>query len=658
MPRNPAHHAIGQQDLLSAFFVAAPAGLALLDDRLRYVHVNETLAQMDGRPVDEHVGKAVREVAPGLASVIEPILREVLSTGKPVLNRPLAVSLDPSSAVVQHRVASYFPVRTARGEAPGVGIIVVDVTEHRRTQEALEHALFREQRLAGELRLLLDSTAEGIFGVDTGGRCTFINTAGATMLQRSPSELLGQEIHPLVHHSHADGSPYPADRCPVNRTLQTGDRYRLDDEVLWRGDGTCFEVEYSSHPIVHNDAIQGGVVTFVDITARKQAERALRSRVHQEEVIAQLGLLALGGIALDALMERSAFLVSQALDVEFCKILELLPDGTALRLRAGVGWQDGLVGRATEPAGLDSHAGYTLYAASPTTVDVLHTETRFRNSPLLAAHGVVSGVDVIIHGTEAPFGILGAHTARRRTFNAEDVNFLQAVANVIAAALKNRQAAEGLRVLSRRLVDAHEEVQRSIARELHDEIGQALTALKLVLDMARRQLADAAPGGLRDAQELVEDLITRTRQLSLNLRPAALDDLGLLPAVRHHLGRYMSATGIQVRLDHSGVEGRRFAAPVETAAYRIMQEALTNVARHARVGAVAVRLWTAGGTLGVAIEDKGAGFDAVAALGPQRSSGLIGMRERAVLLGGRLTVDSAPGAGTRIIAELPSGESG
>ena len=323
MPRKPAHHVIGQQDLLSAFFVAAPAGLALLDDRLRYVHVNETLAQMDGRPVDEHVGQAVREVAPGLASVIEPILREVLSTGKPVLNRPLAVSLDRSSAAVQYRVASYFPVRTGRGGAPGVGIIVVDVTEHRRTQEALEHALFREQRLAGELRLLLDSTAEGIFGVDTGGRCTFINTAGATMLQLSPSELLGQEIHPLVHHSHADGSPYPADRCPVNRTLRTGDRYRLDDEVLWRRDGTCFEVEYSSHPIVHNDAIQGGVVTFVDITARKQAERALRSRVHQEEVIAQLGLLALGGITLDALMERSAFLVSQALDVEFCEILEL-----------------------------------------------------------------------------------------------------------------------------------------------------------------------------------------------------------------------------------------------------------------------------------------------------------------------------------------------
>jgi PAS domain S-box-containing protein len=638
---------------LDAFFVAAPAGLALLDDRLRYVRVNETLAEMNRRPADDHVGKTVRDVAPALASMIEPILQEVLRTGKPVFNIPLAIGPAPSSGAVQRRVASYFPVRTASDGASGVGIIVVDVTEFQRTREALEQALRREQSLGGDLRLLLDSTAEGIFGVDTAGRCTFINTAGAAMLGFAPPELVGREIHPLVHHSRADGSPYPADHCPVHRTIRTGDGCRLDDQVLWRRDGAPFEVEYSSYPIVRNGMIEGGVVTFVDVTARKQAERALRTRVRQEEAVAQLGLLALRDLTVDAVMEKCAVLVAQALDVQYCKIMELLPGGRTLRLRAGVGWTDGLVGRALEPAGLGSHAGYTIRAASPTIADDLWTETRFQRSSLLAAHGIVSGVDVIIHGKEAPFGILGAHTGRRRTFTGDDVNFLQAMANVIAAALERRRAAEGLQVLSRRLLETHEEVQRSIARELHDEVGQALTALKLVLDMARRNPDARLRDGLRDAQELVEDLIGRTRRLSLNLRPAVLDDLGLLPAVRHHLERYTSATGVQVRLEHSGVAGRRFATPVETAAYRIVQEALTNVARHARVGEAAVRLWTAGGALGLAIEDKGAGFDAASAPEPQRSSGLVGMRERAALLGGRLAVESAPGAGTRIVAELP-----
>jgi signal transduction histidine kinase len=211
-----------------------------------------------------------------------------------------------------------------------------------------------------------------------------------------------------------------------------------------------------------------------------------------------------------------------------------------------------------------------------------------------------------------------------------------------------------LQVLSRKLVEVQEVERRHIARELHDEIGQVLTGLKLTLEMSSRLPADAARTSLVEAQTLVNDLIAQVRELSLDLRPAILDDLGLLPALLAHFERYTAKTRVRVALEHAGL-GRRFPSEVETAAYRIVQEALTNIARHAGVGEASVGLWADEEKLGVQIEDGGAGFDPDAVLSAVTSSGLVGMRERAVLVGGHLSVESAPGAGTRLMAELPMG---
>ncbi len=144
------------------------------------------------------------------------------------------------------------------------------------------------------------------------------------------------------------------------------------------------------------------------------------------------------------------------------------------------------------------------------------------------------------------------------------------------------------------------------------------------------------------------------RELSLNLRPAMLDDLGLLPALLWYMERYTARTGIQVAFGHEGL-GERLPPDVETAAYRIVQEALTNVARHAGVRTVMVRLRHDQGALSVQVEDSGIGFEPATVLAERASSGLCGMRERAELLGGRLTVESTPGAGTRLWAHLPLG---
>jgi PAS domain S-box-containing protein len=218
-----------------------------------------------------------------------------------------------------------------------------------------------------------------------------------------------------------------------------------------------------------------------------------------------------------------------------------------------------------------------------------------------------------------------------------------------------RAGRERLQNLSHQLVEAQESERRHIARELHDEIGQVLTFLKLSLEMSARLPPDAIRVNLEKAKEMVSELLTRVRILSHDLRPAMLDDLGLLPALLWLFERYTAQTQVQVDFKHASQERLRFSPDIETAAYRIVQEALTNVARHANMSQAIVRLWTDQDRLNVQIEDHGIGFDPVAVMHSGGSSGLIGMSERVSSLGGQLRVESSPGTGTCIIAELPLG---
>jgi PAS domain S-box-containing protein len=210
-----------------------------------------------------------------------------------------------------------------------------------------------------------------------------------------------------------------------------------------------------------------------------------------------------------------------------------------------------------------------------------------------------------------------------------------------------------LQALSRRLLEVQEAERRHLARELHDEVGQTLTALRLLLTPGG-DLPDATKSRLEQAQQLVDELFERVRALSFDLRPAALEHLGLVSALLTFFERYSEQTGILVDFKHQGVAGR-LPPEVETTAYRIVQEALTNVARHAGVAGASVRVWAGVDTLGVQIEDSGRGFDPEAARATPRSSGLAGMQERVSLLNGHLTIESRPGAGTQITAELPIG---
>ena len=214
------------------------------------------------------------------------------------------------------------------------------------------------------------------------------------------------------------------------------------------------------------------------------------------------------------------------------------------------------------------------------------------------------------------------------------------------------QGREHLLTLSLKLVEVQEAERRFIARELHDEVGQVLTSLRLVLDLNRNQSTEATRDSLKEAVGMIDELMDRIRQISLDLRPQMLDDFGLLPALEWHFKRYFKQTNIQVEFKRSPID-HRLPSHLETAVFRIVQEALTNVARHAGVEEVTVRLWMDDSHLRVQVEDKGTGFDVAQALAACVSNGLSGMRERAELLGGEFTLESSRGSGTRLTVELP-----
>jgi two-component system sensor histidine kinase/response regulator len=165
--------------------------------------------------------------------------------------------------------ARFSLIRDAAGKPQFVTSLTEDITERKRADE-------ERQFLTRRMQLILESTGQGIYGIDLEGRCTFVNRATCEMVGYRPDEAVGRNMHFLVHHHKPDGSPYPVEHCPIFRAFIKGDGCRIDTEVIWHRDGSAIPVEYSSFPIVENGKITGAVVTFVDITERKRAEEKLR----------------------------------------------------------------------------------------------------------------------------------------------------------------------------------------------------------------------------------------------------------------------------------------------------------------------------------------------------------------------------------------------
>jgi PAS domain S-box-containing protein len=362
-----------------------------------------------------------------------------------------------------------------------------------------------------QLQLLLESTGEGIFGIDLRGCCTFINRAGAQLLGYSAEEVLGRNMHCLIHHAHPDGSHYPEDDCPIFRAFRQGLPCRIDSEVLWRRDGSSFPAEYSSYPIVDAGRVRGAVVTFVDISERKRADELLRQANEQLE-------------------QRVA--------------------------------------------------------------------------------------------------------ERTRELSA---------------------ALERLRELSAYLHRVREDERTRIAREIHDELGSLLVALKFDVNWLRKRVA-AETELARKCQSmgrLIEGAVDNVGRIITDLRPSILDHQGLWAALEWQAQEFSESTEIACdwRMHVPG-ELPAPGGPVSIAVFRIFQEMLSNVARHAHASSVRVDIDAAAGRLVLEVADNGQGASACKLARPG-AYGVLGMRERARHFGGELSIESRAGAGTTVRLQVP-----
>ncbi len=217
-----------------------------------------------------------------------------------------------------------------------------------------------------------------------------------------------------------------------------------------------------------------------------------------------------------------------------------------------------------------------------------------------------------------------------------------------------RELSQRLRTMSHQLLAAQETERRRLARELHDELGQSLTIIKMSLQMTRQDLGDKSPRSLNDCLEAVERTIHQVRNTALDLRPSILDDLGLADALNWYLNRLQQTAGLRIARRLTPLPGRLTPA-VETACFRIAQEALTNIVRHAQATTVEVKLKSLPLGIELVIRDDGRGFDTV--LSRQRamagsSLGILGMEEWTALAGGTFRIESQLGIGTTIRVRL------
>jgi PAS domain S-box-containing protein len=633
---------------------ASPDIIVLTDLNANIIMINQQGFKLLGyEQAEEMIGKSGFDfVAPeDLLSATE-VMQRTFETGH---DRDIELTLLKKDGTRFPAELSASLIRDREGNPKAFTAVLRDITKRKRAEK---HLAYQAQLLA--------NVHDALIATDERLILTAWNRAAEEMYGWQANEVLGRHVSEVIR------SEFTADqRTEVLRAMAETGHYRLE-ALHYHRDGHPINIEGTSMALRREDGqITGYVTVNRNITERKQAEAKIRQHTARMEVLAEISQsLTEAGLDVQAVLETI---------VQYTA--EVIGDASRITLlSADEQWFQPVALHHPKPeikALLDSIYPFTPISASakwmghilrtgqPLLIPIL-TQEQLRQSlqpeylPLFEQVGLHSVLIVPLRLEGRVIGSLGlTRDQPGHPYTLNDQVFLQDLADRTALTIQNAQlfeqvqsARERLQTLSHQLVELQEAERRHIGRELHDEVGQLLTGLKLVLEMIARRPADQFRTSLAEAQTLVNDLMAQVRTMSFMLRPAMLDDLGLLPALLWQFEKYTAQFRVQVKFEHSGLD-QRFQLEVETTAYRLVQEALTNVARHAGVSQVTVRLWLTPERLMLQIEDEGRGFDMEAALTSNASTGLSGMRERVMLLGGRLTMESTAGVGTRLVAELP-----
>lgn len=536
----------------------------------------------------------------------------------PDTERTFRIVRSSDQAVRQVRII-VFPINDAQGQPYRRAAMIEDITDRFTAEQKLRQSIDMQN-------LIFANSHIGIVVTDTSGTYRAWNRYMEECTGLPATIMLGAKLHsaPAVSCWQAEGR----ERANQGETFTAAPcsiRHHESNREIW--------VQLTYGPLRDSEGRITGVIGLLrDVTEQLRNEQSLRSSENLFRNLAEGspdGLLLTTGTTISYVnptllritgYERSEQLVGKDATV-------LLPAAEKLRIVPRI----------------------TSFLASPDNQCQQAIELYLLQQDGSMVHVSGHSAHVSMNDWSATLTIIRDLTERDRA---------AALASSLDREREQRaqtvQALQMVQDLSRRLANAQETESRRVARELHDDIGQLLTGLKLSLQrIAPSSLSDDDGRiALRNAQELAGDIVERVRRLSLELRPTILDDLGLVPTLRWLAERYERLMHIRVGLLQRGVD-RRFPPELESTAYRIAQEALTNVARHAKVNEATVRIWSDGVLLGLQIEDHGQGFDPEGALSARQAAGLSGMIERARLLGGTCTVESRPGEGTLVTAELP-----
>jgi signal transduction histidine kinase len=358
---------------------------------------------------------------------------------------------------------------------------------------------------------------------------------------------------------------------------------------------------------------------------------------------------------LDTALDRSLHLTSLA--AGWVWLLGDEPD--SLRLGAQIGLEQATRRLTTTRRLGDCACRLVLTSGQPRLVDVSSN-----GCEMLRVEGFDGHLSIPLAARGRTLGVMNLATRQPREFNQDELDILAAIGSQIGVAIENARLwdeltrKEELRVqLLDKVISAQEDERKRIARELHDETSQALTSLLVALRVMEEE---GEPNAVRlqaqEAREIAAQTLAAVHDLARELRPSALDHLGLAPALERYAREYAARHRLDLDFQAIGLDGVRFQPRVETTLYRVAQEALTNVARHARARHVAVLLERRRDRVVVIVEDDGQGFDPARVEGEgsaEQSLGIFGMRERAALVGGSLAIESQGGLGTTVFVEVP-----
>lgn len=614
--RKRAEEALGESKArLRAILDNSPNLMFLKDTQGRYLDVNRQFERTFHISREAILGKTDEEVFPSeQAAAFRANDLRVLQAGVPLQFEEVALHDDgPHTSIVFK-----FPLHGGEGQIYAICGITADITDRKRADE-------ERRQLLNDRLLLLESTSEGIYGVDLDGRCTFINMAAAKMLGYQPDEVVGKNMHDLMHHHGSDGAPYPLENCRIYEVFRSGRGTHVDGEVFWRKDMTSFPVDYSSSPIIERGAIKGAVVAFTDISQQKEAEEALR---RAEERYRNIFESAVEGI------------------------FQTTTDGRYLAVNPALARVYGFA------------SPQEMIAAVTDIARQVYVDPKRRDEfiRLMQKEEEVFGFESQIRRKDGSVIWISENVRAVRDASGVITGYEGMVENITKrkeAEEQLQQSLDQLRTLSGRLEVVREEERARIARELHDELGVWLTGLKIDLSRVNVMVGEGEGSKLRrkvskKVQAMIEQVdgtITAVQRIVSELRPAVLDDLGLVAALEWQCEDFQRLSGIActctATAEDIAIEPER-----ATTVFRICQEAFTNVARHAHATAVRVTLEERDGSLLLSVSDNGEGIPDHKIMDPQ-SFGLLGMKERAALLGGEVTITGSPEKGTTITMRLP-----